>query len=68
MKPYLSILSSLFVASYDFQGYGGGILTRLHTDPSQLNLDHFCLLGLGTNLTESISSSIYSILESHTYS
>jgi hypothetical protein len=24
-------LCSLFVASYDSQGYGGGILTRLHT-------------------------------------
>jgi hypothetical protein len=24
-------LGSLFVASYDSQGYGGGFLTRLHT-------------------------------------
>jgi hypothetical protein len=26
-------LGSLFVTSYDSQGYGGGILTSLHTDP-----------------------------------
>jgi hypothetical protein len=26
-------LGSLFVASYDSQGYGGGILSRLHTKP-----------------------------------
>jgi hypothetical protein len=31
--PYLLSLirDSLFVASYDSQGYGGGILPRLHT-------------------------------------
>jgi hypothetical protein len=28
---YTRALGSLFVASYDSQGYGGGILTRLHT-------------------------------------
>jgi hypothetical protein len=28
---YLRALGSLFVASYDSQDYGGGILTRLHT-------------------------------------
>jgi hypothetical protein len=28
---YLQALDSLFVASYDSQGYGGGIRTRLHT-------------------------------------
>jgi hypothetical protein len=27
----LLALGSLFVASYDLQSYGGGILTRLHT-------------------------------------
>jgi hypothetical protein len=27
---YPRVLGSLFVASYDSQGYGGGILTRLH--------------------------------------
>jgi hypothetical protein len=30
---YPLALGSLFVASYDSQGYGGGILTRLHTCP-----------------------------------
>jgi hypothetical protein len=29
---YPQALGSLFVASYDSQGYGGGIRTRLHTD------------------------------------
>jgi hypothetical protein len=29
--------TSLFVASYDSQGHGGGIRPRLHTGPSQLN-------------------------------
>jgi hypothetical protein len=28
---YSQALGSLFVASYDSQGYGGGIRTRLHT-------------------------------------
>jgi hypothetical protein len=28
---YSRALGSLFIASYDSQGYGGGILTRLHT-------------------------------------
>jgi hypothetical protein len=28
---YPQVLGSLFVASYDSQGYGGGIRTRLHT-------------------------------------
>jgi hypothetical protein len=30
-KLYLWALGSLFVASYDSQGYGGGILTSIHT-------------------------------------
>jgi hypothetical protein len=28
---YLRALGSHFIASYDSRGYGGGILTRLHT-------------------------------------
>jgi hypothetical protein len=33
-KLHPQALDSLFVASYDSQGYGGGIRTRLHTrDP-----------------------------------
>jgi hypothetical protein len=28
---YLQALGSIFVASYDSQGYGGGIRPRLHT-------------------------------------
>jgi hypothetical protein len=30
---YPQALGSLYVASYDSQGYGGVILTRLHTGP-----------------------------------
>jgi hypothetical protein len=30
-KLYPQALSSLFVAFYESQGYGGGIITRLHT-------------------------------------
>jgi hypothetical protein len=32
---YPQALGSLFVASYDSQGYGGGIRTRLHTGLSE---------------------------------
>jgi hypothetical protein len=28
------VLGSILVASYDSQGYGGGILSRLHTGPN----------------------------------
>jgi hypothetical protein len=31
-------LGSLFVASYDSQGYGGGIVTSLHTGNGTLTL------------------------------
>jgi hypothetical protein len=31
LLSHLRLLGSLFVASYDSQGYGGGILTHLHT-------------------------------------
>jgi hypothetical protein len=31
---YPRALGSLFVASYDLQGYIGGIVTRLHTGPA----------------------------------
>jgi hypothetical protein len=31
-------LGSIFVASYDSQGYGGGILTPLHTGELETNL------------------------------
>jgi hypothetical protein len=30
---YPQALGSLFIPSYDSQGYGGGIRTRLHTNP-----------------------------------
>jgi hypothetical protein len=32
---YPQVLGSLLVASYDTQGYGGGIRTRLHTGSSR---------------------------------
>jgi hypothetical protein len=37
-KLYPRALGSLFVASYDSQDYGGGILTRLHTGKSEISL------------------------------
>jgi hypothetical protein len=37
---YPRALGSLFVASYDSQGYGGGILTRLHTGTPDLEYKH----------------------------
>jgi hypothetical protein len=33
-------LGSSFVASYDLQGYGAGIRTRLHAGPSSSSTDH----------------------------
>jgi hypothetical protein len=33
---YPRALGSLYIASYDSQGYGGGILTRLHMDEADL--------------------------------
>jgi hypothetical protein len=39
-------LGSLFVASYDSQGYGGVILTRLHTEPRVPPLLNGVLIGL----------------------
>jgi hypothetical protein len=40
---YHQALGSLFVASYDSQGYGGGIRTRLHT-----GCVHICLISVYT--------------------
>jgi hypothetical protein len=36
-RLYTQALGSIFVASYDLQGYGGGIRTRLHTGFSLIN-------------------------------
>jgi hypothetical protein len=38
---YPRALSSLFVASYDSQGYGGGTLTRLHSADNVQNCDSY---------------------------
>jgi hypothetical protein len=38
---YLKALDPLFIATYDSQGYGGGIRTRLHAD--RLRFDNFVL-------------------------
>jgi hypothetical protein len=35
-QPNPRALGSLFVASYDSQGCGGGILTRLHTGQTEV--------------------------------
>jgi hypothetical protein len=31
LQPYFTVSDCLFIVSYDSQGYGGGILPRLHT-------------------------------------
>jgi hypothetical protein len=47
---YPQTLGSLFFASYDSQGYGGGIRTRHHTEYFLLNLSRsFSLYSLGTD-------------------
>jgi hypothetical protein len=38
---YSHALGSLYVASYDSQGFGGGILTRLHTGRTVLPVISF---------------------------
>jgi hypothetical protein len=40
---YPRALGSIFVASYDSQGYGGGILTRLHTGYVWILECHVCI-------------------------
>jgi hypothetical protein len=40
VQLYYQALGSLFVAFYDSQGYGGGILTRLHTWDSKKHMQH----------------------------
>jgi hypothetical protein len=50
---YPRALSSLFVASYDSQGYGGGILSRLHTEMLLTQLE-FNLYNFGTDHIENI--------------
>jgi hypothetical protein len=56
-RLYPQALRSLFVASYDSQGYGGGIRTRLHTDFEWHGLLS-SLYSPGTDRTENISSII----------
>jgi hypothetical protein len=50
--------TSLFVASYDSQGYGGGIRPRLHTGGISLNSLHGFLYRLGTDRIENTSSDV----------
>jgi hypothetical protein len=51
----------LFVASYDLQGYGGGIRNRLHTEFSR-NRSYSSLYSLGTDRTENTASNSSSIV------
>jgi hypothetical protein len=41
---YPQALGSLFVASYDSQGYGGGIRIRLHAGLHHVYMPHYCML------------------------
>jgi hypothetical protein len=54
-RLYPRARGSLFVASYDSQGYGGSIRPRLHT-----NFSWFSLCSLGTDCMENATSSISS--------
>jgi hypothetical protein len=56
--------TSLFVASYDFQGHGGGIRPRLHTESLDWtgNDSWSPLYSLGTDCTEDTASSGSSVV------
>jgi hypothetical protein len=54
--------TSLFVASYDSQGYGGGIRPRLHTGVSLLRTVGLRYISLGTDRTENAASNNSSIV------
>jgi hypothetical protein len=41
---YPRALGSLFITSYDSQGYGGGILIRLHTGREYAGLASFLVM------------------------
>jgi hypothetical protein len=53
-RLYPQALGSLFIASYDSQGYGGGIRPRLHTE-SNLSYNRSSLYRLRTDNTENTS-------------
>jgi hypothetical protein len=61
---YPQALSPLFVASYDSQGYGGGIRTRIHAGPhplTQLN----CQFKVKVTLQLTVSQSVTLGVEPH---
>jgi hypothetical protein len=51
----LGFETSLFVASYDSQGHGGGIRPRLHTGWDRLNSCCFSLYSISTGQIENIA-------------
>jgi hypothetical protein len=60
---YPPALGSLFVASYDLQGYGGGIRTRFHMGTNYQLITHFySLRSLGMDRLKNIASNHFSIV------
>jgi hypothetical protein len=51
---YPQVLGSLSVASYDSQSYGGGILTRLHTENWMTKLEVEVEVNLRPRLSRSV--------------
>jgi hypothetical protein len=62
---YPRALGSLFVASYDSQGYGGGILTLLHTGQNWLSSDLISLSSISSVRVTTVIHSSY--LNTHTH-
>jgi hypothetical protein len=54
---FLSFETSLFVASYDSQGYGGGIRPRLHTGLIPIATNRLLLYSLGSDPMENTAFS-----------
>jgi hypothetical protein len=63
---YPRALGSLYVAFYDSQGYGGGILTRLYTGYLEGHIPFLsCLQHIGTDRTENMFLNCYAIIALH---
>jgi hypothetical protein len=55
---YLRALSFLFVASYDSQGYDGGILTSPHMGLTEVEMAHWLVVGIRTRCWSTASQSL----------
>jgi hypothetical protein len=56
---YPQALSSLFVSSYDSQGYGGGIRTRLHSNWSQSQSQSHIATDVSQSVTLGVPTELY---------